>query len=153
MRELLLIVMLCGTVACRGPDDPRRAARSGDAERGRALGESYGCYTCHTIPGIPRARAQVGPPLGGMADRGYIGGVLPNTEADMIRWLKDPPAVDPRTLMPNLSINENDARDITAYLFTLRAEPRLMRMLRGFVERIVGRQVPDPRGALSGGLN
>ena len=149
MRPLLLIVMMCGTVACGGPADPRHPVPSGDAARGRALIEGYGCGTCHTIPGVRRARALVGPPLGGMADRGYIGGVLPNTEADMIRWLQDPPAVDPRTVMPNLSVSDKDARDMTAYLFRLRAEPVLARMLRGFLERAAGRQMPDPLGTLS----
>lgn len=150
MRVVLLIAMLCGTIACHGSDDPRRPAPSGDARRGRELIEGYGCGTCHTIPGVRRARALVGPPLGGMADRGYIGGVLPNTEADMIRWLQNPPAVDPRTVMPNLSVSEKDARDMTAYLFRLRAEPLLARMLRGLLERTAGRQMPDPVGTLSG---
>lgn len=150
MRPALLIGILCGTVACRGPAEPRRPASSVDAERGRALIQTYGCATCHTIPGVPRARALVGPPLWGIADRAYIAGVLPNTEGDMIRWLQNPPAVDPRTLMPNLGVSELDARHIAAYLYTLRAESVAVRMARGFIERAIGRQVPDPRGALSG---
>ena len=143
----ILLVVAVAAAACRGPDEPRRPVPSGDAERGRALIQAYGCGTCHTIPGVPRARALVGPPLWGMADRGYIGGVLPNTEADMIRWLRNPPAVDPRTLMPDLGVTEGEARDIAAYLATLRAEPVGIRMVRGFVERGFGQQVPDPRAA------
>lgn len=148
MRALVFLLIVCATAACRGPDESRRAP-SGDAERGRALIHAYGCGSCHTIPGVPRARAQVGPPLWGIADRAYIGGVLPNTEADMIRWLQDPPAVDPRTLMPDMNVTQRDAHDMTAYLYTLRAEPLAVRMVRGFIERAIGRQVPDPRGALS----
>jgi cytochrome c2 len=110
---------------------------------------AYGCGTCHTIPGVPGARARVGPPLWGIADRAYIAGVLPNTESDMIRWLRNPPAVDPRTLMPNMGVSEQDARHIAAYLYALRAESVAGRMVRGFIERAIGRQVPDPRGALS----
>jgi hypothetical protein len=87
--------------------------------------------------------------LWGIADRAYIGGVLPNTEADMVRWLRDPPGVDPRTAMPDMAVTERAARDIAAYLFTLRAELAGMRMLRGFVERGTGHQVPNPRGVLS----
>jgi cytochrome c len=150
MRSALLIGILCGTVACRGPAQSRRPASSADAERGRALIQTHGCATCHTIPGVPRARALVGPPLWGIADRAYIAGVLPNTEVDMIRWLQNPPAADPGTLMPNMGVSEQDARDITAYLYTLRAEPVAVRMVRGFIERAIGRQMPDPRGALSG---
>jgi cytochrome c1 len=113
--------------------------------------EGYGCGTCHTIPGVRRARAVVGPPLWAIADRAYIAGVLPNTEADMIRWLRDPLAVDPRTVMPNVNATEADARDMTAYLFRLRADPVAVRMLRGFVERAIGRQVPNTSGGIPGG--
>lgn len=144
---LLIVVAVSSAAACRAPDEPRRPVPSGDAQRGRALIQTYGCAACHTIPGIPRARALVGPPLWGIADRGYIGGVLPNTEADMIRRLTNPRAVDPRTAMPDMGVTESDARDMTAYLYTLRAEPVGVRMVRGFVERAAGRQVPAPPGS------
>jgi cytochrome c len=147
MRAAMILVLVAVfVVACRGPEEPRRPVAEGDAERGRALIQSYGCGGCHTIPGVLAARALVGPPLWAMADRGYIGGVLPNTQSDMVRWIRNPPAVKPRTLMPNLGVTESDARDIAAYLSTLRAEPVAVRMVRGFIERAVGRQVPDPRG-------
>ena len=150
MRVPILWILLaaCTSAACRGTGDPRRPLPAGDAGRGRLLAYGYGCGTCHAIPGVPRARAVVGPPLWGVADRAYIAGVLPNTERDMVRWLRDPPAVDPRTVMPNMGVTETDARDITAYLATLRADPLAVRMVRGFVERAVGRQVPDPGGGV-----
>lgn len=115
-----------------------------DPEHGRLLIRAYGCGACHTIPGVPGARAVVGPPLRGVADRAYIGGVLPNTEADMIRWLRNPRAVDPRTVMPNMNVTESDARDIAAYLSTLRAEPLGVRMARGFLDRSGRGQTPAP---------
>jgi cytochrome c1 len=37
----------------------------------------------------------------------------------MIRWLRDPPAVDASTAMPNLGLSEAEARDIAAYLLAL----------------------------------
>jgi cytochrome c1 len=37
----------------------------------------------------------------------------------MMRWLRDPPGVDPMTAMPNLGLTEPEARDIAAYLYTL----------------------------------
>jgi cytochrome c1 len=49
----------------------------------------------------------------------YIGGVLQNTPANLIRWIQDPPAVDAKTAMPNLHVTETDARDIATYLYTL----------------------------------
>jgi cytochrome c1 len=54
-----------------------------------------------------------------MALRAYIGGVLPNTPHNLALWVRDPPAIDPRTAMPNMGISEVDANDIAAYLLTL----------------------------------
>jgi cytochrome c len=38
----------------------------------------------------------------------------------MIRWIRDPRAVDSLTAMPNTGVTPADARDIAAYLYTLR---------------------------------
>lgn len=65
------------------------------------------------------ASGTVGPPLGGIASRSYIGGVLPNEPRNMLRWLQDPPAVDSMTAMPNVGLNAAQARDVAAYLYTL----------------------------------
>jgi cytochrome c len=92
----------------------------GDPLRGKAAIGRYGCVACHTIPGIPNPGSDVAPPLAHIASRSYIGGVLPNTPADMERWLRNPPAVDPRTAMPNMDISAEDAKDIAAYLYTLK---------------------------------
>ena len=62
----------------------------------------------------------VGPPLTAMATRKYIAGSLPNTPANMVRWLTSPQAVRPATAMPDLGITAQDARDIAAYLAELR---------------------------------
>ena len=62
---------------------------------------------------------QVGPPLAGLAARRLIAGRLPNTPENMVRWLRQPRAVDPLTAMPDLEVTEADARDIAAYLGTL----------------------------------
>ncbi|MFO7189040.1 MAG: c-type cytochrome [Pseudomonadota bacterium] len=92
----------------------------GDAGRGKKALQQYACVSCHEIPGVVGAIHPVGPPLAGMARRGFIGGVLPNTRANMVRWLRDPKAVDPDTAMPNLGVTERDAHDLAAFLETLR---------------------------------
>jgi cytochrome c len=92
----------------------------GDPARGRAAIERYGCGTCHTIPGVRGADALVGPPLSQVASRSYVGGVLTNSPENMIRWVRDPRAVDPLTAMPTLGLTEQDARDIASYLYTLK---------------------------------
>lgn len=97
-----------------------RPVAGGDAERGRAAIERAGCGACHAVPGIPDANGAVGPPLVGIARRAIIGGVLPNTDANMTAWLEDPPAYAPRTTMPNLGLSAQTARDITAYLYSLK---------------------------------
>jgi cytochrome c2 len=91
-----------------------------DTERGRTAIKKYGCGTCHNIPGVSGAVGMVGPPLGQIAQRVYIAGVLPNEPDNMIRWIENPPGVDPKTAMPYMAVTPRDARDIAAYLYTLR---------------------------------
>jgi cytochrome c1 len=62
----------------------------------------------------------VGPPLAGFAGRTYIAGRFPNTAPALVRWIESPQAVAPGTAMPDLGIEEAQARDIAAYLYTLR---------------------------------
>ena len=119
-----LIVVLSLASACNGARDAeaREAAAmtGGDPARGPAIMRKYGCQACHTIPGVVGADGLVGPPLAGIASRSYIGGVLPNAPDNMLRWIKDPKAVDSLTAMPNTGVTASDARHIAAYLYTLR---------------------------------
>ncbi|HEX8180033.1 MAG TPA: c-type cytochrome [Pyrinomonadaceae bacterium] len=125
LKLLVAGALICATLggaACSQLEAERAAAAmtNGDPQRGQAAITRYGCATCHTIPGIRGADALVGPPLTQMAGRSYIAGVLPNAPENMVRWLKDPPQVDRLTAMPNLGVTDADARDIAAYLYTLR---------------------------------
>ena len=122
---LALALLLCATpLACSGAHDveAREAAAmtGGDPARGPDLMRKYGCQSCHTIPGVVGAAGHVGPPLAGIASRSYIGGVLPNAPANMLRWIQDPKLVDSLTAMPNVGVTPSDARNIAAYLYTLR---------------------------------
>ncbi len=111
---------LTAAFACAGPE--REAARltGGNPEQGRERIRRYGCGTCHTIPGIATAHGLVGPPLAGVASRAYLAGKLPNSPENLVRWVQHPQQVDTRTAMPELGIGDQDARDIAAYLYTLR---------------------------------
>jgi cytochrome c len=91
-----------------------------EAERGRLLLRQFGCGACHDIPGVATADGKVGPPLGGIARRVYLAGVLPNTAQNMAAFIRAPEKADPRTAMPNLGVTEAHARDMVAYLYTLR---------------------------------
>jgi len=92
----------------------------GDARRGAALIAEFGCAACHTVPGVTGARGTVGPPLTRFAARGYIAGMLRNTPPNLVRWIRDPQGVVPGNAMPNMGVTEAEARDMAAYLYTLR---------------------------------
>jgi cytochrome c2 len=115
----LLAWLLSACTGGRFPD-ARNTGAVGDAEHGRALIAQFRCGSCHTIPGVHGAVGQVAPPLEWFSRRSYIGGELPNTPDNLQRWLLDPPAVEPGTAMPNLGLRPAQARDIAAYLWTLR---------------------------------
>lgn len=89
-------------------------------DHGRELLGSYGCGSCHTIPGVTAARGKVGPPLVGLDDRAYIAGELTNDGDNLARWIHDPQGVEPGVAMPDLGVGMDSARDIAAYLYTLR---------------------------------
>lgn len=116
-RSISALLVALSIAGCSKAQPVRVAG--GDPERGRAAIARYGCVACHIVPGIGNPGSNVGPTLDGIARRTYIGGVLANTPENMVRWLRDPPAVDPRTAMPDMGIGEGEAKDIAAYLYTL----------------------------------
>lgn len=93
-------------------------AVGGDVDRGEAMFIQYGCGSCHALTNVRTAIGNVGPPLDGVATRVIIGGHLANNPANMERWIRDPQHVSPGTAMPDLHVGEEDARDITAFLYT-----------------------------------
>jgi cytochrome c len=115
VRLIAFLLSLC-LAACGGHEP----ALQGDPERGRLLLRQFGCGGCHRIAGVADARGNVGPPLDGAAKRVYLGGVLPNSPDNMVRWIRAPGAFEPKTAMPNLGVSEEHARDMVAYLQTLR---------------------------------
>ncbi|MGH8608961.1 MAG: c-type cytochrome [Gammaproteobacteria bacterium] len=116
------IVLMVAASGCADPADPSHASRStgADPEAGRAAIERYDCGVCHTIPGVRGARGLVGPPLDAFRHRVYIAGKFANRKEILERWIRDPPALAPETAMPNLGVEEQEARDMAAYLYRLR---------------------------------
>ena len=94
------------------------AETGGDPRRGEAMFIQYGCGSCHAVRGVRTATGMVGPPLDGIALRMIIGGHLANKPDNMERWIRDPQHVSPGTAMPDLHVGQEDARDITAFLYT-----------------------------------
>jgi cytochrome c1 len=98
----------------------------GDPQAGLAKMSSTGCVACHIVPGTPgwrsevvREGARIAPPLESYSNRLFIAGVIPNTGENLVRWIKSPPSIDPRTAMPDLHLSYEDARDLAAYLYAL----------------------------------
>lgn len=99
---------------------PAEIVPGGNSQAGAQLIENYRCGVCHTIPGIKDADGLVGPPLTLFARRTYVGGEVPNTPPNLIHWIMDPSSIEPGTAMPTLGLSEQQARDVAAYLYTLR---------------------------------
>ena len=93
---------------------------TGDPDRGRHVLQQYACITCHDIPGAVGAAIPVGPPLSSMGLRSYVGGVLANTQENLAHFLRAPQRYVPDGAMPDLGVTERDARDMAAYLESLR---------------------------------
>jgi mono/diheme cytochrome c family protein len=109
---------LSATGASSGGADERPVAADyrGDPVRGRIAVTQYACHSCHIVPGVIGAKTYIGGPLAGLGERKLLAGRVPNTHANLVRWLMDPQAIDPDTAMPNMGVNERDARDIAAFL-------------------------------------
>lgn len=95
-------------------------ARSPRPESPQVLLRQYACHSCHRIEGVVGPEVDTGPPLVAWPRRAYIGGTLPNTHANLVRWLRDPQAVSPQTLMPDLGVTPEHARVMADYLLSQR---------------------------------
>lgn len=119
-RLVLRLLLSAWAIVLAEPQSSSAADHSGDAESGRALMSTYGCGACHVIPGVDRAVGRVGPPLGTFATSLYIAGVLPNVSPFLQAWIRQPQQIQPGTGMPDLGVTAGEARDMAAYLYTLR---------------------------------
>ena len=97
-----------------------RELTGGDAERGKAAFVRRGCGACHAIRNVQPADGQAGPPLDRVAVRVVLAGTLPNDAGHMIAWIRRPQALHPGSAMPDMGLGEAEARDIAAYLYTLK---------------------------------
>lgn len=106
---------------CREHERPPQEIR-GDMTLGKTAIARYGCGSCHFIPGVPGAEGRAAQPLLGFAGRADIAGSAPNTYDNLVTWVQRPQDIAPRARMPSLNVSEKDARDIAAYLLSLKAE-------------------------------
>ena len=121
----LAMLMTCGCSWWnqRMINEHAKSMTGGDPESGKIAIQHYACAGCHTIPGIqsvPGAAAKKGPSLEHWFDQKTIAQKVPNTPENLVEWIQQPNEVVPGTQMPNLGVTEQQARDIAAYLYTLR---------------------------------
>jgi mono/diheme cytochrome c family protein len=90
------------------------AADTASVERGRQIFYSkYACQTCH-IADYKTDKGYIGPALAEVGSR--------LTSAWILHYLKDPQKLRPGTLEPDQHISDDDARDLAAFLSTLKSE-------------------------------
>jgi cytochrome c len=99
-----------------GVPEPQ-ASSNNTIEAGRRLIASYGCGSCHSIPGVAGADGIAAPPLSRFYQRTYIAGRLPNTTENLVKWIQNPQQIEPGNAMPDLGVSEEEARDMAAYLY------------------------------------
>jgi mono/diheme cytochrome c family protein len=106
-----------------------RLKAEGNPKRGAALIGTYGCASCHIVPGVA-LQGRVGPPLTKFAERQYVAGSLVNVPSNAVAWISNPKQFKPQTAMPNLNVQPAEALDITAYLYTSGSSDRLTALER-----------------------
>ncbi len=99
---------------------PVQSVPGGTPTAGVVAMQRFNCGACHTIPGVPGASGTSAPSLAGWATHTTILGKVPNTPDNLIHYIENPQAVVPSSTMPNLQVPEPDARNMAAFLFTLK---------------------------------
>ncbi len=93
-----------------------RSLNSEAAARGKELFYTkYACQSCH-IADYKQDKGYVGPALADVGDR--------LTPVWLYKWLEDPNALVPGTVMPNPHLSDQEARDMTAFLVTRKAKKK-----------------------------
>ena len=120
LDRLLAIGGILMLAACSNDSAVKPVNAPGDLDRGRMALTQYACHSCHVIPGITGSQIFVGPSLKGMGSRPMIAGKLINSPENMMRWIRYTQEVDPDNLMPDMGVSEQHARDMVAYLESLK---------------------------------
>jgi cytochrome c oxidase subunit 2 len=103
-----------------GQQRPAPATATPLQAAGRNVFMNSQCASCHTIGGTS-ARGAIGPNLTHVGSRTSIAAdTLANTPANLAAWIRDPQAIKPGVLMPDLGLSKPKVRELTAYLESLR---------------------------------
>jgi len=100
-------------------DQARPASPGAAVSRGRRIFESTACINCHTVAGTA-ANGRFGPDLTHLMSRETIAsGAALNTRENLRRWIENPDAIKPGSLMPPMQLEQKDLEELTNYLVTL----------------------------------
>lgn len=115
------------------------APPAGDAARGKKVANAVGCTGCHVLEGYEdpgNEYRSFGPNLsavGSKADPGWL-----------YAWLRNPKQYSERTAMPVVTMTDQEAADVTAWLMTLRHPSRFEeRRAPALDERVLDAAVLD----------
>ncbi|WP_245763202.1 cytochrome c oxidase subunit II [Paraburkholderia diazotrophica] len=98
---------------------PAVSADDALAVRGRQVFLQSSCAGCHSVRGTS-AQGTLAPDLTHLMSRQTIAsGVLANTQANLLAWIRDPQALKPGTTMPSVPLAADDQRAVVAWLGTL----------------------------------
>ena len=87
---------------------------------GQRIFETTACINCHTVAGTV-ASGRFGPDLTHLMSRDTIAaGAAKNTPENLRRWILNPDAIKPGSLMPAMQLSDPELDALTAYLETLR---------------------------------
>ena len=94
---------------------------AGPAAAGERLFMADQCASCHTLRGTAASYGTVGPDLTHLATRSTLAALtIPNAPAQLEQWIVNPQSIKPGDRMPDLGLSRADARQIVAYLDSLK---------------------------------
>jgi cytochrome c oxidase subunit 2 len=98
----------------------KAATVGGSLREDRAVFLSLSCVSCHTVNGTS-AKGTFGPDLSHLMSRSTLAsGMIPNTGDNLRAWIRDPQAIKPGNLMPNMQLNPRELDAVVTYLSSLK---------------------------------
>jgi cytochrome c oxidase subunit 2 len=95
------------------------AVQDSSVMAGRQVFEHTACINCHTVSGTP-ADGRFGPDLTHLMGRTTIAaGAAENTPENLRRWIQNPDAIKPGSLMPAMKLSDADLDAVVKYMETL----------------------------------
>jgi mono/diheme cytochrome c family protein len=100
------------------PATNKNSYAGGDARNGKQVFESVGCQACHVAGDFSTVRDARGTSYDIAPELTRVGSkVNPDW---MFDWIKNPRHYNPETRMPNLRLTDSEAKDVVAFLMTMK---------------------------------